>query len=244
MGKLQPEDKAGLYITVIFHLAVIIVLLASQIARQASGGRTYEFDFSQEVRELERLQQEKDRLEGEVAYRQAISERIDRALEDAGVPVRNIASSRDEPLKDDRGTDAGKLYEDAARLARELSDGLDIDEPDEDYVSLPSKHEETSKESKPYSGPSVLSWSLAGRKASSLPIPAYRCMGGGEVTVIIGVDNSGTVTYAKIKEDVSSDDACLRNFAIRAARMSRFSSSSTSPARQMGDIVYKFIPQR
>ena len=68
-------------------------------------------------------------------------------------------------------------------------------------------------------------------------------MGGGEVTVIIGVDKSGKVVYAKVQEDTSSPDQCLRNFAIRAARMSRFSSSMSAPDRQMGDIVYQFIPQ-
>ena len=68
-------------------------------------------------------------------------------------------------------------------------------------------------------------------------------MGGGLVTVIITVDNAGNVINAKVQEDVSSADACLRNFAIRAARLSKFSKSTTAPSRQTGDIVYQFIPQ-
>ena len=62
-------------------------------------------------------------------------------------------------------------------------------------------------------------------KASSLKIPAYRCYGSGDVTVIITVNNSGQVVGAKVLDAVSSGDQCLRNFAIRAARLSRFSAS-------------------
>ena len=68
-------------------------------------------------------------------------------------------------------------------------------------------------------------------------------MGAGEVTVLITVDNSGTVIAAKVDESVSSTDSCLRSFAIRAARLSRFSADSKAPARQSGNIVYSFIAQ-
>ena len=89
----------------------------------------------------------------------------------------------------------------------------------------------------------MVSYDLAGRKASRLSIPAYRCFGAGHVTVIITVDPSGNVVNAKIQEDVSSNDKCLRDFAIRAARTSKFSASSSAPARQIGNIVYMFIAQ-
>jgi TonB family protein len=89
----------------------------------------------------------------------------------------------------------------------------------------------------------VLSWSLDGRKATHLPIPAYRCVGAGEVTVIITVNTQGTVVDAKIDDGASSKDGCLRSFATRAARLSKFNASTTAPARQMGTITYLFIAQ-
>ena len=46
-----------------------------------------------------------------------------------------------------------------------------------------------------------------------------------------------------IHEEISSDDTCLKNFAIRAARLSQFSASSTAPPRQTGEILYRFIAQ-
>ena len=68
-------------------------------------------------------------------------------------------------------------------------------------------------------------------------------MGAGEVKVLITVDNSGTVTGAKVDEASSSQDACLRSYAVRAARLSKFSADPKAPARQAGDIVYQFIAQ-
>ncbi len=89
----------------------------------------------------------------------------------------------------------------------------------------------------------MVSYELDGRKASHLPIPAYRCMGAGQVTVIITVDPAGKVLNAKVQDDVSSPDGCLRNFAVRAARLSRFSSSPGAAPKQLGNIVYEFIAQ-
>ena len=89
----------------------------------------------------------------------------------------------------------------------------------------------------------MLSWSLDGRKASHLPIPAYRCYGAGEVTVMIAVNNKGDVLNVKVNEEISTNDKCLHEFAKNATRLSKFSSSETAPARQMGTITYAFIAQ-
>ena len=160
-------------------------------------------------------------------------------------PVRNVTVNRSQ-LKDDRNTDADQLYRDAERLAQDLKDGQNrkIEDP-EDFVREPVTKPAESKPRKQetYSGPSVLSWSLDGRRATHLPIPAYRCVGAGEVTVIITVNNQGTVIDAKVDDGASSGDGCLRNFATRAARLSKFNASSTASARQMGTITYLFIAQ-
>jgi hypothetical protein len=160
-------------------------------------------------------------------------------------PVRSIAVNRSQ-LKDDRNTDADQLYRDAERLAQDLKDGQNrkMDDPEDfvqDPVTPPSDPKPRKQET--YSGPSVLSWSLDGRKATHLPIPAYRCIGAGEVTVIITVNTQGTVVDAKVDDGASSKDGCLRNFATRAARLSKFNASTTAPARQMGTITYLFIAQ-
>lgn len=243
MKKLQSEDKAGLYITVIVHLAVIIVLLAGRIGASLGRENSFVIDFSREEA-LERRMLEEKRQEEEAAWDEEISRKLEEMIagNDAS-QYRNVAVNRS-ALKDDRGTDADQLYKDAERLAKDLRDGVEPDEPDDSYVEVNNKSTKPSeKKQAEYSGPSVVSYTLDGRKASSLPIPAYRCYGGGMVTVIITVDNSGRVVNAKVQEGVSSTDRCLREFAVRAARMSRFSSDPKAPPRQTGDIVYMFIAQ-
>ena len=212
---MRSDDKAGLYITIIFHLVVVIVLLVCQISSALKRENTFVLDFSKQEK-VEKEQAERN-------LKEEVSERLDRMLaEAAGVPVRNVAVDRG-ALKDDRNTNAEELYKEAEKLAQDL------------------KREEPKSSS--YKGPSVVSYELEGRKASKLSIPAYRCLGAGHVTVIITVDPSGKVLNAKVQDEVSSDDKCLRDFAIRAARLSRFSASGTAPARQVGNIVYLFVAQ-
>ena len=233
---LNREDKAGLYVTLIVHLGILIVLLIAQIGFSLQRENSFVIDFSKQE-ELRRIAEKKE-------FDENISKRVDDLISGAsGIEFRNVTSSRNkEILKDDRSTDADKLYKDAERLAKDLKSGPD--QADEDYVSEPElKTEDKKSEKRQYSGPSVLSWHLDGRKASHLPIPAYRCYGGGMVTVLITVDNSGRVIDAKIQEETSSDDKCLRDFAIRAARQSRFSIKQDAPARQRGDIIYQFLAQ-
>ena len=165
---MRGEDKAGLYITVIFHLVIIIVLLACQIGAAMKGENTFVLDFTK--------QEEVEKKKAEENFKEEVSDRLDQLLASAsGVPIRNIAVDRSSTLKDDRNTNAEQLYKDAERLAQELKDGFKADEPDDDYVAVNKpvvKKEDPKKQS--YSGPSVVSYSLDGRKASRLSIPMSR----------------------------------------------------------------------
>ena len=238
----RQENRAGLYLTVIFHLTVIIVLLLYQIDSTLRREESFVLDFSR--------QEEIERKEKEEIFKEDISRKLDEmiaAAQNSGDPIRNIAvdASRTR-LKDDRGTDAEQLYKDAERLAQDLKNGQkDAIEENaiDETVELQHQRKPTKEEQKEYSGPSVVSYTLDGRKASHLKIPAYRCNGGGDVTVIITVNNAGQVVNAKVMDSISSSDQCLRSFAVRAARLSRFSASQNAPANQTGEIVYRFIAQ-
>ncbi|MBQ3606832.1 MAG: energy transducer TonB [Bacteroidales bacterium] len=242
MSLFSKDDRAGLYITVIFHLTVIIVLLLYQIDSTIRKEESFVLDFSRQE-EIERRQQEE-------VFKEDISRRLDEliaAAHSSSAPIRNIATDASRAqLKDDRGTDAEQLYKDAERLAQDLKNGQKdaIQEyASDETVEMQHQQKPSQDNQKEYSGPSVLSYTLDGRKASHLPIPAYRCYGAGDVTVIITVNNAGQVVRAKVMEEISSTDNCLRNFAIRAARLSRFNVSQTAPANQTGEIVYRFIAQ-
>lgn len=239
MRRIPKADRAGLYVTVIVHLAVLIILLVVQLGRQLRSETSFVLDFSK-LEEIERLQQE-------LEFKQEVNRQLEEMLAEQGVGttlIRNIAVNRGE-LRDDRNTDAAQLYADAERLQQELSGGFSA--PNED-VADPGPDPAGTKDPDPpaenhYSGPSVLSYELTGRRASHLPIPAYRCYGEGKVKVNITVDNAGTVVLAKVDESESAADNCLRSFAIRAARLSKFSSDPGAPARQTGYILYQFIAQ-
>ena len=242
MQEKIKDNKAGLYITVIFHLTVIIVLLLYQIDSTVRREESFVLDFSKQE-EIEKRQKEE-------VFKEDISKRLDdliAAAQKSNANIRNIATDASRAqLKDDRGTDAEQLYKDAERLAQDLKNGQKdaVEEiATEETVEMQHQKKQSEQNQKEYSGPSVLSYTLDGRKASHLPIPAYRCYGAGDVTVIITVNNAGQVVRAKVLEEISSTDNCLRNFAVRAARLSRFSSSPTAPANQTGEIVYRFIAQ-
>ena len=240
MKKLTPDQRAGLYITVSIHLAVIIVLLAARISLEVQRENSFVLDFT--------AQEEVERLRERIRMQERVEAQLEEMLASSqgSVPIRNVTVDQSSVLKDDRGTNADELYKEAERLAKELQDGQQqADDSQDSFASVTEEKKENKKkeEAKPYSGPSVLSWSLDGRKASRLPIPAYRCFGAGEITVVITVNNRGDVVNAKIDEETSSRDECLRTFAIRAARLSKFSASPEAPARQMGSITYAFIAQ-
>mgnify|MGYP003289667668 CR=1 FL=1 len=240
MRPLSNDEKAGLLATATVHLAVLVILLATGLGYSLSKENTFVLDFSK-YEEMERIQEEIEKLQKEAEFQQAISEKLERDL--ASAPsVRGVAVNR-AALKDDRGTDAEQLYKDAERLQQELANGFTVNEDDVASPAPERREQPEEKEESVYSGPSVISYYLEGRKASRLPIPAYRCMGGGEVTVLISVDPTGTVVAAKVDESCSSSDGCLRAFAIRAARISKFSASPDAPPKQNGNIVYQFIAQ-
>jgi len=242
MRRLSQEEKAGIYTTVIVHLTVVIVLLLAGLDWTIRRENSFVLDFSK-LEEKERLEQEIERLQKEAEFKESIAQRLQQQI-DAAPAVRGVAVDR-AALRDDRGTNAEQLYQDAQRLQEELSKGYEVEQEDyADPTPVQAKQEEKKKqETTTYSGPSVVSYDLQGRKASRLPIPAYRCMGAGKVTVLITVDPAGSVINAKVDDAVSSKDGCLRAFAVRAARLSKFSAKTDAPARQQGNIVYEFVAQ-
>ena len=63
--KLSGEDKAGLYITVIVHLTVIIILLLTQIGALLQRENSFVLDFTRQeeeerLAEIERQKQEEE----------------------------------------------------------------------------------------------------------------------------------------------------------------------------------------
>lgn len=233
------DNLIGILVTVSVHLAVILVLLLTVVRPGIERRRqSILLDFSR--------QDPIEKLEKELARQKAANDRVERMLREAGVRTetpRNVVVDRSK-LKDDRGTDAEKLYDDARRIERQARENINRKQEDFAAISQPKpKPQQPEIEEPTYQGPSVVSYSLGERKGSYLPIPAYKCIGAGEVTVIITVNAAGDVTDAKIQDEVSSADRCLRDYALGAAKRSRFSRSKTGNPKEIGNIVYSFIAQ-
>ncbi|MDD2641293.1 MAG: hypothetical protein PHT08_06815 [Bacteroidales bacterium] len=237
---MKKETRVGIYLTVILHLLVLIGFLLYQINSLVQKESTFVLDFTKQEEREEKAEKEKRR------------EELSAELEDliAGIQQqsRNVAvdiSERERHLKDDRNRNPEQVYDEAKSLQEKLDAARKAvrEQQGEEEMVPADKIDQKKTQTEAYTGPSVLEYRLDGRKAMNLPIPAYKCLGGGDVTVAIEVDRKGMVVEALIVADFSSMDHCLQEFAIRAARQSRFTSSTNAPPRQSGEIVYRFIPQ-
>lgn len=242
---MKREDRAGLYITVIAHLTVIIVLLISQIDATKSRENSFVLDFTKQE-EIEKQQKEAAELQAKIEraeqMRAELQKKIDQQLSNIPSP-KNTAVNRSGQLKDDRNTDVNQLYKDAQKIQDELKKGYTPKTQESGDIAADDKPSQDKGENKKeaYSGASLVSWQLDGRDLLSYKVPAYKCYGAGIITIMIGVDNAGRVTQASVQSGPA--DKCIQNAAIAAAKTCKFSPKPDAPSPQMGSITYEFIAQ-
>lgn len=221
---------------------MIITLLAYNIGKHLAREETFVMDLSQ-IETAERELQEQ-------IFREDVGKKIDDLLaasRNSQTELKNITVNAGSTLKDDRNTDVEQLMKDAERLKNELKQNQlsDMEDATDESVDFSEDKSQERKDVKKeeYSGPSLVSFTLDNRYLTKPSTPSYKCFGSGDVTVIIKVDRSGNVTEAKILDEVSSSDECIRKYAVRAARLTKFNASPTAPNRQTGDILYRFVSQ-
>lgn len=235
----KRDNNAGIYVTVAFHLLLLIIFLGVRIDFMLREETSFILDFTKEELIEEIARQEK--------LKEDVSKELDQLLS-GRTAIRNVvtdaSSKRGEALKDDRFKNPSDVYNEARELQKKLDAAKKEAEANMGADDVPNP---TNKEQKPkeesYKGPSVISYLLVGRKAMSLPIPVYKCVAGGDVVVSIIVNPNGYVISATVIPDRSQEDKCLQEYAIKAAKSSRFTASSQAPNRQPGEIVYRFIAQ-
>lgn len=169
--------------------------------------------------------------------------------------VKNLTSNQNakqlnEQLRDDRGTKASEIYNEADKVQQKIRANRESYESglreEQAMIDAKNKGKETVKrEDTKVKGRVTVSFSLMNpvRSSERLVVPAYRCEGGGEVVVNITVNNNGQVTSASIDKSRSENDNCMTTTALNAARGSRFNVDSSAPSRHEGTISYIFIPQ-
>lgn len=236
----SKEKKTGFYTTVIFHLVVLIIFLLTAIHGVVSEETSFVLDFSK-LEELEAIAKQEE-------LKAQASKELDDLLSGNVTPnqYRNVAVDRaNQTLRDDRFKNPNQVYDEARELQKKLdaSRAAALREQGNDEDAVASGENLPDSNAPQYKGPSVISYSLDGRKAMSLPVPAYKCQGGGDVSIRITVNRKGYVTAATVISNVSSSDECIIKMAVEAAKRSRFRASSTAPDKQVGEIVYRFIAQ-
>jgi len=237
---VNKDKRAGLWLTVSFHLSVLIGFLLYSINSQLKSETSFVLDFTK--------QEEQEKEEKTAAMKESVSKELDDLIAAAKKQApRNAAVdvSKGRNLKDDRHSNPNSVYNDAKELQKKLDasrKALESEGEDEENVAT-GKEDQQDKPTKEYTGPSVLSYRLDGRKAIKLPIPAYRCIGGGDVAVAIVVDRKGVVIDASVIDETSVSDDCQREYAVKAAKLSRFTASKTAPEKQAGEILYRFVAQ-
>ncbi|HBZ35531.1 MAG TPA: hypothetical protein PLG03_01130 [Bacteroidales bacterium] len=243
---LKFENKVGLYLTIAVHLLIIIILLLAKISALVSEENSFVIDFSKQ----EQIEKEAE----EIKLKEEISKELDEELsgQTYGSTTRNnirnvivdAGAKKGSELRDDRFKNPSQVYQEAMELQKKLEASKKEAEAYQGSDDVPtSTNSSKQSQSESYKGPSVLSYTLEGRKAISLPIPVYKCIAGGDVYISIIVNRKGYVVSASIIDGISANDDCIREYAIRAAKSSRFTASDTAPEKQQGEIVYRFIAQ-
>ncbi len=234
----RKEGRIGLYTTIIFHLVVLIVLLLYSIRSMVQEEASFVLDFTHE--EEKELVQKQEQLQ---EFKERVGRELDAMIAAAPTPkVRNAVVDANAIKARAEKEALGRSVEEA--LAANRRAAMAAEEDDEDMVPTGNDEEKGDEgEAHEYTGPSVLSFDLAGRKAVSLPVPAYKGLGGGDVAVAIYVNRSGKVIKAQVIEAHSTQDRSLWKWAVKAAERSRFNRSDSADDPQKGSIVYRFIAQ-
>lgn len=240
------NHRTGLCMTVILYLVCAIVFVTSRIMIDKRPADQTAFII--DLQDLEKLQQEKERLEEEI-------DRKIRQQYDDYSDVRNLKSNAnakelDPSLRDDRGTNARELYARQNDVQNDFKSNRALYEEGlaEERAILEGKNGEDKSEERQTSkvkGRVTVEYSLINpvRNHTKLVVPAYKCEGGGEVVVDITVNRNGNVVAAEVDRSLSTSDYCMTTTAVNAARQSRFNVDPSAPERHTGTISYIFIPQ-
>lgn len=242
IGTWSYDHRVGICITLIVYLVFGILFIVGKISlndRSADQGMI--IDFREEPKW--ELTPEQQRILSQ-------RERVDYS-EVRNATSNDNAEQLDSRIRDDRGTEASQLYEDAGKLAeamranRELYEaGLAQAEQTADRQTGEKGGEGTRQDTRVEGSVTVrFSFTDPVRSSVNLIVPAYLCEGGGVVELSVTLDINGKVTSATVNKHSSSRDECMQQTAVNAAQNSRFNVDPSAPARHRGTITYTFIPQ-
>ncbi len=178
LKKVFQNNLHGIIGTIIFHLILLIIFLSAKIEKvKKVNEQAISIDFVQQLPDIEKIiEQKKEKL----AEMQPLSEQT----------RKNIAVNTAEKLEKQISTkdyiEEVKKELGIKNLNQQLS--RDIDNGN---VNVPAEEKkEDQGQQKKYMGPTNITYFLENRQKKYLPVPVYKCEGGGKVIVdIITLDS-------------------------------------------------------
>ena len=235
------DNRETICITVIVYLLVAIVLLSSRIILQPRReDAAIVMDFSQ-AEELQRLEEELER-----------AQRLNDMLNGMQAPdygeVKNAVSNEHaEEMEESLSEETRELFERSEEVMEQMERNGAEYEQMLGMLGEERRPEERSAERRDarIAGGVTVSFSLARpvRHAVNLPVPSYKCSGGGTVVVDIVVSRNGDVLSASVDKSRSASDNCMTEAALEVAMRSRFNVDPSAPGRHSGTVTYVFVPQ-
>ncbi len=239
IGEWTYDNREGLLITLILYFILAIAFVFGKIfISQSHHSQGIYIDLG----DIERVERVRDELLQEVEQKQNFD----------WASISNRASNEnylDERVQDDRGSDVEQLSSSAQSVQQQMEanrqaykDALESIEQMREGSQQSSGDSSSQRRDEKVEGSVTVSYSFANpvRHAVDLVVPAYRCQGGGEVVLEVGLNSRGVVTSTKW---IRGGDNCMQQAAIAAAKSSRFNTDNSAPQNHIGTITYIYIPQ-
>lgn len=242
LDRLIRQYRVAILGTLVVHAFFLLCLVVFQISVSESPLKDdiIFFDFSEELKlPEETLPQELQGSEEDNSDLKNISVNEadkNRSSDDYYKEFQEIVNqTKSKPLYQ------AENYDDKRWLIKDHSKEFEYREEDQ---SQQEQNKNSKQGSATYSGKTIISYFLDGRKATRLPVPSYQCLGSGEVIVDIIVNKDGKVISVVIRSSTTpTGETCLPEAARNAATRSRFTIDLNAPAQQKGYINYKFVAQ-
>ncbi len=236
IGEWIYDNRDTICITVIVYLLLAIGFLTSRIVLQPrETDSVIAVDFS----DAERLQS----LEEELRRAQEMNRLLNESVGDYG-SVQNAVSNENAEEMSEETREIFDRSEEVLQQMEQNSEVYDRMLADLETGRIESREQEVGHDVKMKSSVTV-SFSLANpvRNSVRLPVPSYKCAGGGRVVIDIVVSRNGDVISASVDKSRSVNDNCMVEAAMEMAMRSRFSVNSSAPSRHSGTITYIFVAQ-
>jgi hypothetical protein len=248
------EHKNGILGTIIFHLVLVNLFLIVRISTMKQE------DTSQIIIEFPEEEQEKPKETRSIPRMDNISvdDYIEKNYSNYAAKLSKLneaekklygdyqAQGQQQEMNEEYKKKViqealGEEYE--KYFNQEVNSSKDLPEPGKQTMKKETK-ENPPGEKTYYKGPTTITYELENRYDVYMPVPVYKCEGGGIVSLSIWVDPTGNVIKASIDElQENTGNDCLVEAALNAAHNSKFNAEPSAPEKQQGTLTYQFIPQ-